>query len=36
MKKDLIENIFKNHFKNFESEIESFVWFKIQKAIQKF
>lgn len=36
MKKDSIEITFKDFFRDFESEIESFVWLKIQKAIQQF
>lgn len=36
MKKDIIEITFKDYFINFESEVESLVWLKIKKAIQKF
>ena len=36
MKKDIIEITFKDFFENYESEVESFVWFKIKNAIQKF
>ncbi len=36
MKKDSIENTFKDFFKNFESEIDLDVWFKIEKAIKRF
>ncbi len=35
MKKDIIEITFKDFFKDFESEIESLVWFKYKKRNSK-
>ena len=33
MKKDIIENVFKDFFESFESEVTYAIWLKIQNAL---